>query len=123
MAQVAGHGEWLDDPRFDTLEHRLIHQDALDLTVEAWTRTQNRYDRMMKLHRAGVPAWVCQNAEDRVDADPQLKHLNWLTEVTGTKIGTWPIYELPMKFGKTPAHIGGPTNRGPPCYGETICGC
>ena len=101
-----------------TLEHRLIHQDALDLTVEAWTRTQNRYDCMMKLQRAGVPAGVCQNADDRVDADPQLKHLNWLTEVTGTKIGTWPIYELPIKFGRTPAYIGGPTNRGAPCYGE-----
>jgi crotonobetainyl-CoA:carnitine CoA-transferase CaiB-like acyl-CoA transferase len=68
--------------------------------------------------RAGVPAGVCQNAEDRVDTDPQLKHLKWLTEVTGTKIGTWPVYELPMKLSRTPAYIGGPTNRGAPCYGE-----
>ena len=73
---------------------RLQHQDALDAAVEAWTRTQDRYDCMMKLQRAGVPAGVCQNAEDRVDTDPQLRHLKWLTEVTGTKIGTWPIYEL-----------------------------
>ena len=50
--------------------------------------------------------------------DPQLRHLKWLTEVTGTKIGTWPIYELPMKLSRTPAYIGGPTNRGAPCYGE-----
>ena len=118
MAQVAGHGDWLDDSRFDTLEHRLIHQDALDAAVEAWTCTQDRWDCMMKLQRAGVPTGVCQNAEDRVDADPQLKHLNWLTEVTGTKIGTWPVYELPMKLSRTPAHIGGLTNRGAPCYGE-----
>jgi crotonobetainyl-CoA:carnitine CoA-transferase CaiB-like acyl-CoA transferase len=73
---------------------------------------------MIKLQHAGVPAGVCQNAEDRVDADPQLRHLRWLTEVTGTKIGAWPIYELPMKFTRTPAYIGGPTNRGAPCYGE-----
>ncbi len=86
--------------------------------VEAWTRTQDRYDCMMALQRAGVPAGVCQNAEDRCDHDPQLRHLKWLTEVTGTKIGTWPIYELPMKFSRTPAYIGGPTNRGAPCYGE-----
>ena len=72
----------------------------------------------MKLQRVGVPAGVCQNAEDRVDFDPQLRHLQWLTEVTGTKIGTWPIYELPMKFSATPAYIGGLTNRGAPCYGE-----
>ena len=94
------------------------HQDSLDLALEAWTVTQDCYDCMMKLQNAGVPAGVCQNAEDRVDADPQLKHLTWLTEVTGTKIGTWPVYELPMKLSRTPAYIGGPTNRGAPCYGE-----
>jgi crotonobetainyl-CoA:carnitine CoA-transferase CaiB-like acyl-CoA transferase len=41
-----------------------------------------------------------------------------LTEVTGTKIGTWPVAELPMKFSATPSHVGGPINRGAPCYGE-----
>jgi crotonobetainyl-CoA:carnitine CoA-transferase CaiB-like acyl-CoA transferase len=118
LVQVAERGAWLDDRRFATLEHRLLHQDSLDAAVEAWTLTQDRYDCMMKLQRAGVPAGVCQNAEDRVDRDPQLQHLKWLTEVTGTKIGTWPVYELPMKFSATPAYIGGPTNRGAPCYGE-----
>ena len=95
-----------------------MHQDSLDAAVEAWTLTQERYDCMMKLQRAGVPAGACQNAEDRVDVDPQLRHLKWLTEVTGTKIGTWPIYEIPMKLSRTPAYIGGITNRGAPCYGE-----
>jgi hypothetical protein len=36
----------------------------------------------------------------------------WLDDVA------WPIYELPMKLSKTPAYIGGITNRGAPCYGE-----
>ena len=117
--EVAGHGEWLDDRRFDTLEHRLAHQDALDRRGRGVDHARKTAaDCMMKLQRAGVPAGVCQNAEDRVDTDPQLRHLKWLTEVTGTKIGTWPIYELPMKLSATPAYIGGPTNRGAPCYGE-----
>ena len=68
LAQAAGQGAWLDDRRFNTLEHRLLHQDLLDALVEAWTRTQDRYECMMKLQRAGVPAGVCQNAEDRCDA-------------------------------------------------------
>jgi crotonobetainyl-CoA:carnitine CoA-transferase CaiB-like acyl-CoA transferase len=118
LAEVAGQGAWLEDRRFNTLQHRLLHQDSLDAAVDAWTRTQDRYELMMKLQRAGVPAGVCQNAEDRCDYDPQLRHLKWLTEVTGSKIGTWPVYELPMKFSETPAYIGGPINRGAPCYGE-----
>jgi crotonobetainyl-CoA:carnitine CoA-transferase CaiB-like acyl-CoA transferase len=118
VAEVAGHREWLHDPRFTKPADRLAHQDALDALVGAWTVSHDRYELMMRLQRAGVPAGVCQNAEDRCDNDPQLRHLKWLTEVTGTKIGTWPVYELPMKFSHTPAYIGGPINRGAPCYGE-----
>jgi len=118
LARVAGRAAWLEDRRFNTLENRLLHQDSLDAAIEEWTRAQDPFACMMALQRAGVPAGVCQTAEDRCDRDPQLRHLKWLTEVTGTKIGTWPIYELPMKFTRTPAYIGGPINRGAPCYGE-----
>ncbi len=118
VARVAGHAEWLDDARFITLADRLAHQDALDAVVGGWTATRTAEDVMMMLQNARVPAGVCQNAEDRCDNDPQLRHLKWLTEVTGTKIGTWPVYELPMKLSRTPAYIGGPINRGAPGYGE-----
>ncbi len=118
LATVARRGEWLGDPRFATLADRLAHQDALDEAVGAWTADHTAEEVMMALQKAGVAAGVCQNSEDRVDRDPQLRHLNWLTEVTGTKIGTWPVYELPMKFTRTPAYIGGPIDRGAPCYGE-----
>lgn len=118
LARTAGRTVWLDDPRFATLADRLANQDALDAAVGDWTATGAAEDIMSALQGAGVPAGVCQNAEDRCDNDPQLRHLNWLTEVTGTKIGTWPVYELPMKLSRTPAYIGGPINRGAPGYGE-----
>jgi crotonobetainyl-CoA:carnitine CoA-transferase CaiB-like acyl-CoA transferase len=73
---------------------------------------------MHELQAHGVAAGVCQTAEDRIDADPQLAALNWLTEVTGTKIGTWPVAETSVRMSETPAHIGGPIDRGAPCYGE-----
>jgi crotonobetainyl-CoA:carnitine CoA-transferase CaiB-like acyl-CoA transferase len=73
---------------------------------------------MLALQRAGVPAGVCQTAGDRCDRDPQLAALAWLTEVTGTKIGRWPIAEVPVKLSESPAYIGGRIDRGAPCYGE-----
>ena len=73
---------------------------------------------MGKLQQAGVPAGVCQTAEDRCDHDPQLAALEWLTEVTGTKIGRWPLAEVPIKMSESPAYIGGRIDRGAPCYGE-----
>ena len=118
LCRVADQPSWRDDRRFHTLADRLAHQDALDAAIGAWTATRGAEDVMTLLQNAGVPAGVCQNAEDRCDHDPQLRHLQWLTEVTGTKIGTWPVYELPMKFSRTPAYIGGPIDRGAPGYGE-----
>lgn len=118
LVRVAGQSGWTADPRFATIEARLRHQDALDAAVAGWTATQDAADCMGRLQAAGVAAGVCQTAEDRCDKDPQLAALRWLTEVTGTKIGTWPVAELPMKLSATPAHAGGPINRGAPGYGE-----
>jgi crotonobetainyl-CoA:carnitine CoA-transferase CaiB-like acyl-CoA transferase len=118
LAHVLGRPGWLADPMFATLTARLAHQDALDAAVSEATAAWDDYDLMFKLQAAGVAAGVCQDAADRYDRDPQLKHLNWLTEVTGTKIGTWPVNELPMRLSATPAHAGGTINRGAPGYGE-----
>src|SRR4030095_3823465 len=73
---------------------------------------------MSRWQQAGVPAGLCQTAEDRCDHDPQLSALNWLTEVTGTKIGRWPVAEVAVKMSESPAYIGGRLDRGAPCYGE-----
>ena len=73
---------------------------------------------MLALQKAGVPAGVCQTTEERCEHDPQLKHLEWLTEVTGTKIGRWPVAEAPVKLSGSPAYAGGRIDRGAPCYGE-----
>jgi crotonobetainyl-CoA:carnitine CoA-transferase CaiB-like acyl-CoA transferase len=118
LAQVAGHPEWANDARFADLAARLTNQDALDALVAGWTKSQDASQAMLALQRAGVPAGVCQTAEDRCDHDPQLAALKWLTEVTGTKIGRWPLAEVPIKMSESPAYIGGRLDRGAPCYGE-----
>jgi len=118
LAQVAGHSEWTGDARFADLAARLKNQDVLDALVAGWTKSQDAYQAMLALQRAGVPAGVCQTAGDRCDHDPQLAALKWLTEVTGTKIGRWPLAEVPIKMSESPAYIGGRIDRGAPCYGE-----
>ena len=92
--------------------------DEVDALITRWTLGHEAYTAMYELQASGVPAGVCQDAYDRCDADPQLRHLHWLTEVTGTKIGRWPVAEVPVKLSETPAHIGGVLDRGAPCYGE-----
>ena len=118
LAKVAGHPEWASDERFKTLAARMANQPALDALVAGWTKSRDAYDTMHALQKSGVPAGVCQTAGDRCDSDPQLKALEWLTEITGSKIGRWPIAEVPIKLSASPAYIGGRIDRGAPCYGE-----
>jgi crotonobetainyl-CoA:carnitine CoA-transferase CaiB-like acyl-CoA transferase len=103
---------------YGTLAARLRGQGELDRRLGAWTGTRDGYGLMELLQAHGVPAGVCQTAGDRCDRDPQLAHLNWLTEVEGSKIGRWPVAEFPVKLSETPAYMGGPVDRGAPCYGE-----
>jgi crotonobetainyl-CoA:carnitine CoA-transferase CaiB-like acyl-CoA transferase len=118
LCRVAGCGEWAADTRFAALPDRLAHQDELDELVGGWTAGLDAYDAMQALQEAGVPAGVCQTAADRCDRDPQLRHLEWMTELAGTKIGTWPVPELPVKMSGATATVGGTIGRGAPCYGE-----
>ena len=96
----------------------MTHHAELDALVGEWTHDLDAYQTMHALQRAGVPAGVCQTAEDRCDSDPQLAALQWLTEVSGTKIGRWPVAEVPVKLSASPAYIGGRIDRAAPCYGE-----
>jgi crotonobetainyl-CoA:carnitine CoA-transferase CaiB-like acyl-CoA transferase len=118
LTGVAKRQAWISDPRFATLESRLLHQDALDAAITEWTQGLDAHACMATLQAAGVPAGVCQTAEDRCDRDPQLAALSWLTEVTGTKIGRWPVTEIPTRLAATPPYSGGIIDRGAPGYGE-----
>lgn len=118
LARELGHPEWSSDERFMSLELRLANQDVLDALVGSATREHDRYALMEKLQAAGVPAGVCQTAQDRCECDPQLSHLEWLVELEQSEIGRWPVREIPGKLSETPSYIGGPFDRHGPSYGE-----
>lgn len=118
LAMAAGHDEWTMDARFRDVSSRDANRSDVDGLIAAWTADHDAHELMYRLQAAGVRAGAAQTAADRYDRDPQLKHLEWLTEVQGTKIGQWPVYELPVDLDATPAHAGGRTQRGAPNYGE-----
>lgn len=115
---VLGRPEWADDERFATLQQRLRNQDELDALIDAQTAGWERYELMDALQRAGIPAGVAQNAEDRVDHDPQLRHLEWLVDLEQTENGSWPVKQPPVRMSRTPTHAGGVRRRNGPNYGE-----
>ncbi len=118
LARVLDHPDWTSDERFATLALRMKNQDALDALVNEATRGWDGYQLMDRLQAAGVPAGVCQTAQDRCERDPQLAHLDWLVELDQSEIGRWPVREVPGRLSETPSYIGGPLGRHGPSYGE-----
>ena len=119
LATIADEtGRWRNDSRFVTLAGRLAHQDVLDKLVEGWTSHQDAYHVMHTLQAARVAAGVCQTAEDRCESDEQLAALDWLTELEATKLGRWPVADIPVKLSESMPYVGGPIDHGAPCYGE-----
>jgi crotonobetainyl-CoA:carnitine CoA-transferase CaiB-like acyl-CoA transferase len=118
LVRVLGRPQWASDPRFATLESRIAHADELDRLVATTTAGCGGADLMVALQAERVPAGVCQTAEDRCDADPQLSHLGWTVELDQTEIGRWPVREVPIRMSATPTHIGGTVGRSGPSYGE-----
>ncbi len=118
VATALGAPEWIDDARYATLDARLAHEDLLEELVAERTQFFEAYALMESLQAAGVPAGVCQTAEDRVDTDPQLRHLGWMVELDQAEIGTWPVREVPVTFSETPPYVGGFLDRHGPNYGE-----
>ena len=118
LTKVLQRPDWAADPRLASLALRLANQDYLDDLVNQATATWDAFALMAALQGAGVPAGVCQTAQDRYEWDPQLKHLEWLVELNQSEIGTWPVKEVPVKLSETPPYIGGFLDRHGPTYGE-----
>ena len=118
LVRVMGNPDWAAQERFASLAERIKHQDELDRLVSAWTQAQEPFGLQERLQAVGVPAGVCQTAQDRIERDPQLKHLNWLLPLEHTEIGTWPIKDIPFHFANGQVSQAGPTERAAPCYAE-----
>jgi crotonobetainyl-CoA:carnitine CoA-transferase CaiB-like acyl-CoA transferase len=118
LARVLDHPEWTSDARFATLDLRIANQDALEASVQDATQRWNGIELMEALQAGGVPAGICQTAEDRYEWDPQLRHLGWLVDLEQTETGSWPTKTAPYQLSATPTHQGGLDNRHAPNYGE-----
>ncbi len=105
--------DWVDDPRFASLEDRKKNEDALDQSVEQWTLNCSAEEVVRLLQKEGVPAGVVQSARELV-SDPQLTHRGHFQRRPHPEMGLH-NYET---FGFRLSEVqGGP--QGPaPCLGE-----
>jgi crotonobetainyl-CoA:carnitine CoA-transferase CaiB-like acyl-CoA transferase len=118
LAKEAGHIEWLSHADFATAADRHRNRTALDRLIQTWTAEQEPFELMQRLQAVGIAAGVAQTAQDRVENDPQLASLEWLTELDATNFGHWPVAAPSVRMSDTPQYAGGQVGRGAPTYGE-----
>jgi len=102
FCEALGRHEWIDDPRFASLDARLHNQDALDREVTEWTCIRDPYDVMNTLQAAGVAAGVVMNVKDMFERDPHLRARGFYEEIPHLVKGTVTATGIPVGLTATP---------------------
>jgi crotonobetainyl-CoA:carnitine CoA-transferase CaiB-like acyl-CoA transferase len=98
LCDVSGRTELAADPRFSTQTARIANQDALDIAMNDWTRSLDRYEVMALCQAAGVAAGAVQNARDLAENDRQLADRRFFGTATSEGRGNYPIDCFPARF-------------------------
>jgi crotonobetainyl-CoA:carnitine CoA-transferase CaiB-like acyl-CoA transferase len=111
--EVAGMPQLVGDARFASTTLRAQHQAELKAILEAEFAKHPAADLIARFQAAGVPCSAI-NPYSKVLVDPQVKHMQWVQQITlpsGAKTNT---FASPLRFtGK-----GFPIQRDPPALGQ-----
>jgi formyl-CoA transferase len=104
LARVAGHPEWIEDPRFATKESRGKNYDVLDKALSEVFAANTRSFWLDQLLAVDVPA-APLNTFDDVFADPQVQHLKMRVDVPHPKLGSVGLIRGGLSLSDTPLSI------------------
>lgn len=105
--------DWIDDPRFATIDDRMANQDELDGVIAERTRELTREDLVERLVDADVLTAPIKEAPE-VAEDPQVRHNGMIQSVQHPTLGPIDVTGVPLHFEQTP----GAVRLHPPLLGE-----
>ena len=113
FAEVAGHPEWADDPRFASNQARVANRSVLIPLIRQATVFRTTDEWMAALEPAGVPCGPI-NSLDKVFADPQIRARQMQIAMEHSLAGSVPLVASPLRLSATPVHY----RQAPPLLGE-----
>ncbi|HEX9301754.1 MAG TPA: CoA transferase [Casimicrobiaceae bacterium] len=113
IADVLGHPEWRDDPRFATNSARMANLEALTATMNAVLATRTKAEWIDAFDAAGVPAGPVHTIGEAL-AHPQTLARGMVVELTHLQAGATKALGCPVHFSATPTRIDRPA----PLLGE-----
>jgi crotonobetainyl-CoA:carnitine CoA-transferase CaiB-like acyl-CoA transferase len=113
IADVLGHPEWRDDPRFRTNTDRMNHLDELVRQMNSVLGTRTRAEWMERFDAAGIPAGPVHTIGEAL-THPQTLARGMVVETRHTTAGPNQAIGCPVHFSATPAAV----TRAAPQLGE-----
>ena len=101
MCEVAGHPEWIENPKFADLKSRKKNEAELDSLISEWTKRESPYGIMHTLQGAGVSAAPVMSVFDLV-ASPHLQERGYFVDIDHPEVGPRMTPGIPVKFSGMP---------------------
>ena len=122
IADVLGHPEWREDPRFATNTARMQNRDALVAAIEGVLATGTKDEWTSRLAAAGVPVGPVHSLAEAL-AHPQTLARGMVADLVHPQAGATKAVGSPLHFSATPTAITRPA----PLLGEhtreVLAGC
>lgn len=113
FASMIGRPELLDDPRFATLEKRMVNVEAIEAIAAEWIAQQTADEALAALRQAELPSARIRTVEE-VANDPYMREAGHIVDVVHPTAGVVPMQGPPVGLGATPTAV----RRPPPMLGE-----
>jgi crotonobetainyl-CoA:carnitine CoA-transferase CaiB-like acyl-CoA transferase len=108
LTRVAGHPEWLGDPRFNPRKGRQKNYDVLHGLLSAVFATKDRAYWLQRLTEEDVPSGPLYDFAE-VFADPQVETLGMRVRVPHPKLGEVDLVRNGVRLSDTPVRIDRPS--------------
>jgi crotonobetainyl-CoA:carnitine CoA-transferase CaiB-like acyl-CoA transferase len=113
IAEVLGHPEWREDPRFATNTSRMANLPALVEAMSAVLETRSKADWLARFDAAGVPAGPVHTVGEAL-SHPQTLARGMVVELHHPEAGATRALGCPVHFSRTPTAVTRPA----PLLGE-----
>lgn len=113
LADVVGHPEWAQDPRFQRNAGRVENRELVDTMVDEALMTATRAHWTAALHAAGIPVGPINSVEEALTS-PQTVGRGMVVDTEHPVTGALRLLGSPLRWGDSPAPVRYP----PPLLGE-----
>jgi crotonobetainyl-CoA:carnitine CoA-transferase CaiB-like acyl-CoA transferase len=113
FAELLGHSEWAEDPRFTTNKDRVNNRDAIDGLINETLAKAPADDWIGKLLGNGIPCGRINSVAEALETE-QAKARDMVASLEHPTAGLLRLLGAPFKFSGTPTSI----RRPPPLLGE-----